>query len=149
MDAKSIQEKFEQLIPFIKRNCMEILEIDHGYVKMRANLQINKNHFGSMYAGALFTLGELPGGALYLSTFNTSKFFPLVKTMIIDFINPAFSDATVEVRISDEEIERISSEAERDGKSDFALEAEIKDENGQVIAVCRGAYQMRKKEKLS
>jgi len=147
MDKKLIQEEFERLIPFVKRNSMEVLKIDRGYVKMRAKLQINKNHFGCIYAGALFSLGELPGGALWLSTFNTSKFFVLVKAASIDFISPAFSDATVEVTIPNEEIERINSEAERDGKSDFSLESEIKDENGKIAAVFRGAYQLRKKDK--
>lgn len=144
-NAADLQKEFEQMIPFIGRNGFEIIEIDRGYVKMRAPLAENQNHFGVMYAGALFTLGELPGGAVYLTTFDTERFFPLVKNMSIDFKAPTQSDAVIEVRISESEAARIEREAGEKGKADFKLESEIKDLNGQVTAVCRGSYQLRKK----
>ena len=68
---------------------------------MRAPLEGNQNHFGVMYAGVLFSLGELPGGIIYLSTFDTSRFYPLVKEVNIRFTAPTPTDATVEVRISE------------------------------------------------
>ena len=32
----------------------------------------NRNHLGTMYAGALFTLAEIPGGAVLISAFDMS-----------------------------------------------------------------------------
>ena len=146
-NVKELQDGFEQMIPFIGRNGLRILEIDRGYVKMGVPLEGNQNHFGMMYAGALFTLGELPAGAIYLTTFDTARFYPLVKDMSIKFVAPTGTDATIEVRLSDGEAARIEQEAEDNGKANFFLESEIKDAKGVVTAVCRGAYQLRKKDR--
>jgi hypothetical protein len=39
-----------------------------------------------------FTVAEIPGGALFLSSFDTSKYFPIVKALNIAFLKPAKSD---------------------------------------------------------
>ncbi|MFH1139563.1 MAG: PaaI family thioesterase [Pseudomonadota bacterium] len=144
-NVSEIQEKFKGMMPFVERNGFRILDIDQGYVKMLAPLAGNENHFGVMYAGAMFSLGELPGGAIYLTTFDNSKFFPLVKDMNISFVRPTLTDATIEVRISGKEAARIERDAEQQGKADFILQSEIKNAAGEVTAVCRGSYQLRKK----
>ncbi len=76
----------EQGIPFAGRTEVEVLKLEPGYVKMMMPLEPNINHVGTMYAGALFTLAELPGGAIFLSTFDASQFFPLIKGMEIKFL---------------------------------------------------------------
>ncbi len=103
----------------------------------------NVNHVGMMYAGALFTLAEVPGGTIFLTTFDTKRFYPIVKDLQIRFRRPATSDITVEVRISDEEVARISAEADANGKADYAWECELKDETGEVVAISQNTYQMR------
>ena len=62
----------------------------------------------------------------------------------IQFKKPAATDTTVTVQISDEEIERISKEAEEKGKSEYILEALIKDEQGNLVCRTVGTYQLRK-----
>lgn len=79
-----------------------------------------------MYAGALFTLAELPGGVVYLSSFDTRRFYPIVKDMQIRFRRPAKTDITVEVHLSDDEVQRIQNEADANGKADFEWECELK-----------------------
>ncbi len=97
-----------------------------------------------MYAGALYTIAELPGGVIYMSSFDTRRFYPIVKDMRIRFRRPATTDVTVEVRITDEEIERIQTEADANGKCDFEWDTEIKDEKGEVVALTHNVYQLRK-----
>ena len=118
-NVKEIQQSFEEMIPFIKRNGFQLLELKRGYVKMTAPIEGNRNHFGVMYAGALFTLGELPGGAIYLTTFDTSRFFPLVKDVRIKFKAPTQTDAFIEVSLSEDEAIRISREAEEKRQGGF------------------------------
>jgi len=141
MDPKFM---IEQGIPFAGRTEVKVLVLEPGYVKMVMPLQPNLNHVGTMYAGALFTLAELPGGAIFLSTFDASHFYPLIKGMDIKFLKPAATDITVEVRLDPEEASKIQETANEVGKADYDWECELKDANGQVVAVSSNRYQLRR-----
>lgn len=144
MDPKFALEKG---IPFAGRTEVKVLELEPGYVKMMMPLQPNINHVGTMYAGALFTLAELPGGAIFLSTFDATRFFPLIKGMEIKFVKPATTDIIVEVRLSPEEAAKIQEEANEHGKADYDWDCELKDANGQIVAVSSNRYQLRRMKK--
>jgi len=131
-------------VPFAKRTGVEVVELAERYVKMRMPFESNVNHVGIMYAGALFTLAELPGGAIFATTFDYKRFFPIVKDMQIRFRRPATTDVTVEVRLSEEEAHEIEQRAERDGKADYEWECELRDASGEVVAISKNVYQMRK-----
>ena len=129
-------------IPFAPRNGFKVVEIREGYLKSFIPIKGNRNHFGGMYAGALFTVGEIPGGVLAILNFDT-KYFPLLKDMKVTFDRVAKSDVTVEFQISQEERMRIEKEADREGKCDFVLKGEIKDTKGETVAYTEGLYQLR------
>ena len=130
--------------PFAERCGSQVVEIDRGYCKMVMPFEPNINHVGIMYAGALFTLAELPGGVIYLTSFDTSRYYPIVKDMQIRFRRPAKTDISVEVHLSEEEAARIQKECEENGKADFEWECELKDTSGEVVAISRNLYQLRK-----
>ena len=96
-----------------------------------------------MYAGALFTLAEIPGGALFLSSFDTARFYPIVKELNIKFLKPVKSDATIEIALTEERITALQAEASEKGKAEFVLEGEIKTADGVVVAASHGIYQLR------
>lgn len=130
--------------PFVSR-CEVVTEsLAFGHCRMRMPLAPNINHIGTMYAGALFTLAELPGGVLYLASFDTQRFYPIVKDLQIRFRRPARSDVTVEVNMAADEIARIQAAAEADGKCDYEWECELKDADGEVVALTRNLYQLRR-----
>ena len=137
--SKSLQET----IPFVGRSEIEVEEIEVGYVKMRMPIEPNRNHVGTMYAGALFTLAEMPGGAIFVSTFDAKKFYPIVKSMDIKYVKPATTDITVEVRLSEEDAAEIAAKAAADGKADYEWQCELKDTEGNVVAITTNRYQMR------
>ena len=140
MDPKMM---LEQGIAFVGRTQMKVLAMEPGYVKMMMPLEPNLNHVGTMYAGALFTLAELPGGAIFLTTFDVGKFYPIIKGMEIKFVKPATTDVTVEVRLDLEEAAKIQEKAHEAGKADYEWECEVKDANGQVVCVTSNRYQLR------
>jgi acyl-coenzyme A thioesterase PaaI-like protein len=140
MDPKLM---IEQGIAFAGRTGVKVLVMEPGHVKMMMPLQPNLNHVGTMYAGALFTLAELPGGAIFLSTFDVSRFYPLVKGMDIKFLKPAATDVTVEVRLERDEAAKIQEAANEVGKADYEWACELKDANGQVVCVSSNRYQLR------
>jgi acyl-coenzyme A thioesterase PaaI-like protein len=121
-----------------------VLELKPRRVKLFMPLKGNENHIGMMYAGALFTIAEMPGGAIHLSTFDVTRYVPVVKHLDIRFRRPALTDVTFEVELSEEEVERINRELEAQGKSDFVLNGEVKDAAGTVVAVTTATYQARK-----
>ncbi|SIS19429.1 Acyl-coenzyme A thioesterase PaaI, contains HGG motif [Aquipseudomonas alcaligenes] len=134
----------EEKIDFVKRCGLKAEQLEPGFVRLRMPLSGNQNHIGTLYAGALFTLAEIPGGALFLTSFDVQRFYPLIKEMNLRFRRPATSDITVEARLSDEEIDRIQAEAEQNGKADYSLELHLRDGSGEVVAETKALYQLRK-----
>ena len=139
-----IKAASDKTFPFVERCGVQTLDVDRGYCKMLMPFAPNVNHVGIMYAGALYTLAELPGGTIYLTSFDTGQFYPIVKDMHIRFRRPATTDVTVEVTLSDEEIARIESTTEEVGKCDFEWDVELKDTKGEVVAIAHNVYQLRK-----
>ncbi|MBD9482794.1 YiiD C-terminal domain-containing protein [Pseudomonas sp. PDM14] len=134
----------EEKITFVRRMGLRADVLEPGLVRLHIPLAGNENHIGSAYAGALFTLAEIPGGALFLTSFDAQRFYPIIKEMTLRFRRPATSDISVEARLSAAEIERIQSEAEREGKAEYLLELQLRDTSGEVVAESRGLYQLRK-----
>ena len=141
--TEMMKELIETKVGFVERMGLKVLELSPRFVKLLAPLNGNENHVGTMYAGAMFTLAEIPGGAVFLTSFDISKYYPLVKEMNIRFLKPATSDLTIELSLSEDKVSRIIADADENGKADFTLEGELKDESGRVVAVSSGVYQIR------
>ena len=142
--AEIARQFTEDKIAFVKRMNLKAEVLEPGFVRLRVPLAGNENHIGSMYAGALFTLAEIPGGALFLTSFDASKFYPIVKEMNLRFRRPATGDIVVEARLSAEEIARLQSEAQANGKAEYRLELQLCDASGEVVAQSNALYQLRK-----
>lgn len=140
MDPKKM---LEEGIAFVARSKVKVLAMEPGYVKMLMPLEPNLNHVGTMYAGALFTLAELPGGAIFLTTFDVGRFYPIIKGMEIKFVKPATTDVTVEVKLDLDEAAKIQAAANEAGKADYDWDCEVKDADGQVVCVTSNRYQLR------
>ena len=139
-----IKQSVETGIPFCERSGIELVACDIGYVKMSMPFEPNINHVGIMYAGALFTLAEVPGGALFMTAFDGKKYYPIVKDLKIRLRRPAKTAITVEVSMSPEEVAVIEAEAEREGKADYSWKCELKDASGEVVALSENLYQLRR-----
>ena len=143
MPIELVRQLTEEQIAFVKRSGLKADVLEPGHVRLRIPLEGNQNHIGTLYAGALFTLAEMPGGALFLTSFDSRRFYPVVKEMNLRFRRPAKGDITVDARLGAEEIARIQREAETNGKADYWLELQLLDTDGEVVAESRGLYQMR------
>ena len=138
-----MKEMVETKVAFIQRTGVKALILEPRRIKLWAPFQGNESHIGTVYAGALFTLGEVPGGALYLTSFDITKYYPIVKEMTIQYVRPAKTAVTIELAIDEKEVSRIQAETDANGKADFTLEGEIKDENNEVVAKTKAIYQLR------
>jgi acyl-coenzyme A thioesterase PaaI-like protein len=126
--------------PFVERAGLELLHVERGHVVLRLPFEPNINHVGMVYAGALYTLGEVPGGALFQSAFDVTRFYPIVGEMSIRFARPAMTDVIVDARMSDDEIERVGAELEAHGKAKYVLDQELQDTAGKVVATTSATY---------
>ncbi|MBN7769055.1 DUF4442 domain-containing protein [Marinobacter daepoensis] len=131
-------------IPFATRNNFSVEELRPGYVKARIRLKGNKNHFGSLYAGAYFLVAEIPGGVLTLFDLGPN-YTPILKEMTLEFLQPANSDVTVEFALSPEAVAGILADADSTGRAKFTLEGVLKDEEGNHVANSVAHYRVRKK----
>jgi acyl-coenzyme A thioesterase PaaI-like protein len=128
----------------IKRTGIRALALRERYAKMLMPLEGNVNHVGMMYAGSLFTLGEIAGGAIHMVSVDTTRLFPIVKEVNIRFRRPAMTDVTMEVELSAEEASRIEAEALEKGKADYVLNLDLEDANGEVVSTVVGTWQARR-----
>lgn len=131
-------------IPAIRRNHFQVIELRKGYLKATIPLQGNQNHIGTMYAGAEFILTEVPGGVIAAFEFG-ADYFPILKEVTIRYVLPATSDLTIEVSLTQAELDAIRQTADEKGKSDFTLNLELKDVSGAVVAKSVALYQLRVK----
>jgi acyl-coenzyme A thioesterase PaaI-like protein len=133
----------ETSVSFLERAGLRAPVMERGRVVAAMPIEGNTNHIGIMYAGALFSVAEVTGGAMFLTSFDTTRYYPVVKDMYIRFRRPATTDVSVEIKMDDGEIERIEREAAENRKADYALQGDIVDRNGEVVAVMKGTYQLR------
>ncbi len=131
-------------IPFAPRNRFSVEEVRPGYVRARIQLKGNKNHFGSLYAGAYFLVAEIPGGVLTLFDLGPA-YTPILKEMTLQFLQPANTDVTVEFSLSPENVAAIRADADATGRAKFTLEGELRDMHGNHVATSIAHYRVRKK----
>jgi acyl-coenzyme A thioesterase PaaI-like protein len=148
VDLNVAKSALETGIKFVANSGLKVLELRRGYVKCLMPFAGNGNHIGTMYAGALFTVAEIPGGALFLSSFDMTRYAPIVKALDMKFLKPAKSDVTVEIALAEERITAISTDADAHGKAEFVLEGELKTADGTLVATSYGTYQIRSLKRL-
>ncbi|WP_157537007.1 PaaI family thioesterase [Nocardioides sp. Root190] len=133
-----------QMIPIFAAMELEIVEAGRTTVAARIPAGPNSNHFGSTYAGSLFSVAEVLGGVYASTSLVLEGAVPLVKQVTIDFLRPATSAVVARATLDEDTIARVLAETAERGKSDFVLETEVTDEAGVVVARTSGNYQLRK-----
>ncbi|MGN6606852.1 MAG: PaaI family thioesterase [Jatrophihabitans sp.] len=141
--AEQMNAGLQALIPVAYNMGVRFTALRRGYAESSVPFEGNGNHFGVLYAGVIFTVAEVLGGGLHMSTFDASTHYPLVRSMTIDFLKPGKTDLTARVSLDEAEIARLEQESAGGNKANFELVAEIVDASGEVIGRTRGDYQMR------
>lgn len=134
----------ESIVKIVNAMEIRIVEMWDRHAKVMLPLKPNVNHIGTIYAGSLFTAGEFIGGPIFIASFDYTRFYPIVKTINIQFKRPATTDVTVEANLSLDEVNAIQKEADEKGKADWKMNLEIKDQAGAVCCLVEGIWQMRK-----
>ena len=140
---KAISDVLVNFVEPIKRTGLTITALGDRYARFKMPLKGNANHIGCMYAGSLFILGEFTGGVIPAVAFDLTKYYPIVKEIKIEYLSMAKTDVTLEVEISEEQVRQVESETRENGKADFILRLELKDDSGETVSIVNGIWQMR------
>lgn len=127
-------------IPIAGHMGLEVLHTERARVVLRLPFEPNINHVGMVYAGSIFTLAEIPGGVLFATIFDVSRFYPIVGEMSVRFAKPAMTSLLVDARMEEPEIERVTAELDATGKAKWVLDQQVIDTNGDVVATTSAAY---------
>ena len=141
--AEQLTAGLATLIPVAHQMGVRFVELRPGHVRAEVPFEGNGNHFGVVYAGVIFTVAEVLGGAIHFATFDVTTHYPLVRSLTIDFLKPGTGDLSASMTMPAEEIERIRAEAQPGVKVPFVVETEVVGADGTVVARTRGDYQLR------
>jgi len=133
----------QESVPAMHGLGIRVVELQPGRVLGAAPMAGNSNHLGTMYAGTLFGLAEMLGGALFAASFDFARFYPTVKDLQISYVRPTTTDVRAEASLDLATIESLKAELETASKVEFVLDAVLTDATGQVVATTNGLYQIR------
>jgi thioesterase domain-containing protein len=136
-------------IPIAGAMGVRVVKLEPGTGEIEAPPEPNINHAGMMYAGTLFTLGELLGGLLPPVTWDISGYVPVVAGLDIKFRRPAYGTIRSSATVADEDLERVRAElAAGEPKIRFPLASTLTDESGTEVATTLGQYVLLKLDAL-
>lgn len=132
-------------IPIAGKMGIRVVRLEPGTGAIEAPPEPNINHAGMMYAGSLFTLGELLGGLLPPVTWDITGYVPVVAGLDIKFRRPAFGTIRATATVADEDLDRVRTElAAGEPKVRFPLASSLTDESGTEVATTVGQYVLLK-----
>ncbi len=129
-------------VPFTSRNGFSVVELREGYLRARLARKGNRNHLGTVYAGAQFLLAEIPFGAMALVEFE-GRLIPILRDLHIFYEQPGRTDLEVELTLDSERKARIEQDVAENGRAELLIELELKDTNGEIVARAEANYQVR------
>jgi thioesterase domain-containing protein len=145
-----IDEKYRDFVAYaesgigaVRNTGVRFVECRDRYVRLMMPLAGNTNHIGTMYAGCIFTLGEMAGGAIFGASFDFTRLFPIVKEETIRYRRPVMTDITLQASLTEERVREIEDCVAEKGKCDFVLDLEIADTQGEIVALVHGTWQVR------
>jgi hypothetical protein len=124
-------------VSMVERTGMRRIEERRGYSKLLMPLEGNANHVDVMYLGAFCILAEAAAAGPGISVLDTERFFPIVKDIAVDFHRMAASDVTGEFALSDEQIDWLLADLERNGSAGYTAEVPMHDAVGALVATGR------------
>lgn len=130
-------------VPAIGRLGVVVAAVSPGSVELRVPIEGNANHMGTMYAGALFAVAELPGGLIPLATLEPGRYTPIVTSMQVDFVAAARTDVIVSARMDPDELAELAARADAEGEASFTLELHGEDAAGRTVITSRAHYLLR------
>ncbi len=142
-DADTTTQFVHASVPALARFGIRVTSVAPGSVHLVMPIDGNANHLGTMYAGALFAIAELPGGLLPWTVLPAGNIVPIAKHAELSFLRPARSDVTVAAELDPAQLTALAQAAAEAGKSDFTLHLSVRDTQDREVASSTTVTQLR------
>ena len=143
LTPQSATDFVHRAVPAIGRLGVVVDAIAPGTVVLRVPIEGNANHMGTMYAGALFALVELPGGLIPLAVLDPGRYTPIVTGIEVQFVAAARTDVTLSAQMDPDELRALAGRVDLDGQAHFTLDLHGEDAHGRTVITSRARYQLR------
>jgi uncharacterized protein (TIGR00369 family) len=144
MDASSVKNLVEQLIPYVKKTGVVAEELTATKVKLRLPFEAtNLNPMGILHAGATFTLAETAAAALCLMALGQQAIF-IGKRVDIAFKRPGKGEVSAVAQLTPLDAQRILDGVKRDGKTDAPITVDVVDAAGETVATATVTMSVRR-----
>ena len=144
MDASAVRNLVEELIPFVKKVGVRVVEATPTKVRLELpHDPSNLNPMGILHAGATFTLAETCAAALCVTAFGGRAMF-IGKQVDIKFRRPGKGDVVATAQLTPADTQRILDGVQRDGKLDAPLAVDVTDAAGEPVASATVTMSVRK-----
>ena len=118
---------------------------DFRFIKVKLNLSwYNRNYVGTQFGGNLFSMTD-PFYMIMLLKNLGNNYIVWDKSACIKYVKPGKTEVFAEFVLNKEKIDEILKEVESKGKYEPVFKVEIKDKNGEVIAVVDKVLYVRKR----
>jgi acyl-coenzyme A thioesterase PaaI-like protein len=143
MTAQVATQFVHASVPAIGRLGVIVDEISPGEVVLRVPIEGNTNHMGTMYAGALFAVAELPGGLLPLVVLGAGRYVPILVEMRVQYTAAARTDVTLRASLPADEVGVLAARADVEGQAQFTLALDGQDASGRTVIRSEASYVLR------
>ena len=134
--------------PFINLVQLQAEVVEERHVRLRLPLgDLHKNHVGIAYAGSEFILAEIAGGTLFMATYGTDVYVPILKSVELKFVKPGTKDLYVDISLTEEEAAEKIKPVEERGRGDYFLDIPVYDVDGEQVAQMNFNYYARPAKK--
>lgn len=149
-DYDALREGLQQAIPFNNHVGLEVTEIAEGTgtVCLPDDDKLN-NHVGSQHAAGLFAAGEAASGAAFISVFadHMGGVVALAKSAEIEYQKLAKGPIRATGRLELDAGDIIDGIDGEEGKAEFPVQVEMKDQNDNVVAAMTVHWHVRRSDK--
>jgi len=120
-------------VPFVKH--LEIETADDTHLQL-TNHPVLHNHFGTLHAGALYTLAESQSALLLTTLFPTlaDKVLPVLRSGGLTYKKPVTESVRASATLSDEEKERFLTHFHKKGRGSITVTVLLEDSAGTLCA---------------
>ncbi len=126
---------------------LKTLTPDFKFARVEMKLsKLNTNYVGVHFGGSLYSMTD-PWYMLMVMEILGREYVVWDKAARIQFKRPGKGLVSAEFRVSDELIEEIKVEVAQNGKTEKELQVEVKNQEGQIVALVDKMIWISKKKK--
>lgn len=144
-NAKTLEKLLYGILPLVEAIGARVIEAGPGYAKMempRSPLIVN--HIGAFHAGALYTFAETAAGAAIAMSFDLMAITVVNKRGEIRYCKLVTESVESEAALSQEEIDRVNHEIEKNGRALLPFSVALKNPDGATACEVAFDFLLRK-----